>query len=134
VRDWLVANRPASVPEEVAIRAAGDTAAVERPYCVVLCDGVRNQSKELVRGELVLRMRTQADEQTAAQAATWHHELVRELKKEESFRAIVEAMQALGYWLRPPSLVAGEYVDEKDGTRGRRYEQRWGWFVQTSLP
>lgn len=132
VRDWLLANRPAGVPEAVAIRAAGDTAAVERPYVVVMCDGVRIEHGLLVTGDLVLRMRTQADEQTAAAAARWHRELVGALRGSEGFDDLQVAMQERGYWLRP--MVAGEYEDAKDGRRGRRYEQRWKVWVQTGLP
>ena len=128
VRDWLLANRPAGVPASVAYRAAQDTAPVERPYFAALCENVVERGK-ITRGELVLRMRTLADDTTATDAAAWHQASARALRG--NFDALKSALQAKGYWLR--TLRARDYEDLPDGKLGRRYERRWAFSIQTEM-
>lgn len=130
VRDYLAAHRPAGVPAALPYRAAQDTAAVERPFMVSLCEGVRVENHLLVMGTLVLRMKTRADEQAAADAATWHRLSVALIRG--NLEDLTAAMQAKGWWL--VRLTPGEYDDAPDGRRGRMYEQRWDFEVQTGLP
>ncbi len=129
VRDWLKANRPAAVPATVEIRAAQDRAPVARPFLVVLCEDGRTRSEVLHYGVLVLRMKTRADEQDALAAAGWHHACLAPFGDPEVFRHLELALQQQGYWLR--QLKKADYVDKADGRRGRAYEQRWNYLVQT---
>ncbi len=130
IRDWLTANRPAGVPVTVEYRAAADRAALARPYFVAACDGVAVQSRILYTGEILLRMRTRADDQAATDAATWHHASAAALSA--NLEALRDAMQAKGYWLR--HMIPGDYEDALDGPRGRAYVQRWKFLIQTGLP
>jgi hypothetical protein len=129
-RDLLRAKRPAEVPAAVEYRAEQDSDPIERPYFVLLTEGLRVRGGVLWDGELVLRMRVLSDDTTATAAAGWHQASARLLRDE--FAALRSAMQAKGYVFR--FFRAGEYEDAADGKDGRRYEQRWKVQLCTALP
>lgn len=143
VRDWLRVNRPAAVPESVAIVGAQDKEPEVRPYFLVSVSEGNPLHRKWRVYELKLVLRYRVDEEGADGAVPGYMgELVCLLERagkpkdaaDEALRESLEdALKAVGGWLRVLRKRGGE-KDLEDGDRSRRVEWSWRVDVQTGVP
>ncbi|MDH3603193.1 MAG: hypothetical protein OEU26_26565, partial [Candidatus Tectomicrobia bacterium] len=123
VRDWLLNNRPADLPETITVNGKSvpvsivarlaDVAAVERPAVVIEATVVGQSHIKLLEMRLRVRLATQGDDTTGAAAAGWMYAVTAAL--ETAVAGLRTALEDEGYWLR--RMLGGASEAREDGER-----------------
>jgi hypothetical protein len=117
----LNADRPAGIPSDLPIRADGETEPVARPYLVFIERDNESLHPLMDKSQLVLELRTRADEQDDLTAAAYLAAAVDYLNANPAGLAATIAPYGLTLVkfnpVRPANTLAAD--------RARTYEQVW---------
>lgn len=130
VKQILTTHKPAAVPAGFAIRAAQDTAKVEKPYIVVSAENAETTHPRMRKLNLILtsHLRT-GDEETAPDQET-HQHFVNALEE----HATDLATALLAQQLRLRRIVSGATSEEIENGRATASATVWTVWLQIQPP
>lgn len=123
----LQAARPASIPPSIPIVIESTRVPLTRPLFVVRANEGRDLHPKMRQLNIILELRTHADEQEPEFASAWHAAAAQWLTDNPASLHATLATENLRLHRFTPGLP----TDEPEGRRGRTYSQTWTAIIES---